>query len=262
MRHGSDHVASLCRSRGTEVSTSRGWCVGMLLHCVAHVELRSRPREFTCWPHGSAYVELSCWSQGVDVSATWLRYVSHMELRCQPRGVDVSAVWLHRIAHMELSGKAPYLTVHTGLPADLYVDRPLPVGTIEIDCRRSIEGERRSGRRRRVISTRGTNLFALFFPDSPARSVARYVGKKNEATSSMGKYRCGQVRKIVEISTVGLYCNLVEENQSLFCLDDTTNVQLFSNSKLEDEKYDYIVDPFDFMVCLLVCDPDLSFFLS
>ncbi|RRT48011.1 hypothetical protein B296_00053394 [Ensete ventricosum] len=181
MRHGSDHVASLCRSRVTEVSTSRGWCVGMLLHCVAHVELRSRPREFTCWPHGSAYVELSCWSQGVDVSATWLRYVSHMELRCQPRGVDVSAVWLHRIAHMELSGKAPYLTVHTGLPADLYVDRPLPVGTIEIDCRRSIEGERRSGRRRRVISTRGTNLFALFFPDSPARSVARYVGKKNEA---------------------------------------------------------------------------------
>lgn len=70
------------------------------------------------------------------------------------------------------------------------------------------------------------------------------------------------MRKIVEISTVGLYCNLVAENQSLFCLDDTTNVQLLSNSKLEDEKYDYIVDPFDFMVCLLVCDPDFSFYLS
>ncbi|CAL9110355.1 unnamed protein product [Musa acuminata var. zebrina] len=76
--------------------------------------------------------------------------------------------------------------------------------------------------------------------------------KQNLTGSSMGKYRGGQVRKIVEISTVGLYCNLVEENQSLFCLDDSTNVQLLSNSKLEDEKYDYIVDPFDFMVCLLV----------
>ncbi|RWW51779.1 hypothetical protein BHE74_00041846, partial [Ensete ventricosum] len=38
------------------------------------------------------------------------------------------------------SGKAPYQAVHTGPPADRYVDRSLSVGTTEIGRRRSIEG--------------------------------------------------------------------------------------------------------------------------
>ncbi|RWW62430.1 hypothetical protein BHE74_00030441 [Ensete ventricosum] len=47
-----------------------------------------------------------------------------------------------------LSGKAPYRAVHTGLLADWYVDCPLSGGTIEIDRRRSIEGEIRKKEKR------------------------------------------------------------------------------------------------------------------
>ncbi|WOK94697.1 hypothetical protein Cni_G03402 [Canna indica] len=73
--------------------------------------------------------------------------------------------------------------------------------------------------------------------------------KLNITGSSMVKSRSGQVRKVVEISRVGLYCNSVEGNHNLFSPSD---VQLFSSSMLDYEKYDYIVNPFDFVVSLLV----------
>lgn len=61
----------------------------------------------------------------------------------------------------------------------------------------------------------------------------------------------GQVRKVIEISGVALYCNMVDESRSLFGL---IVAQTFSYSMIDYEKYDYIINPFDLMISLLVCN--------
>ncbi|XP_074563233.1 LOW QUALITY PROTEIN: uncharacterized protein LOC141819877 [Curcuma longa] len=75
------------------------------------------------------------------------------------------------------------------------------------------------------------------------------TGKQNFTGSSMGRSVTGQVRKVIEISGVALYCNMVEESQSLFGL---IVAQTFSYSMRDYEKYDYIINPCDLMISLLV----------
>lgn len=69
----------------------------------------------------------------------------------------------------------------------------------------------------------------------------------------MGKSRGGQVDKTVEISNVGLYCNLLEEAQNLPGISDATDPQLCCNLKFESERCDYIIHPFEVKVSLQVC---------
>lgn len=69
--------------------------------------------------------------------------------------------------------------------------------------------------------------------------------KQSSTMSSSGKFRGGQVNKIVEISTVGLYCNLFEENQNLLGFGYTGDFQFYCKI------YDYLVNPFDVTVYML-----------
>ncbi|RWW83110.1 hypothetical protein BHE74_00008391, partial [Ensete ventricosum] len=58
--------------------------------------------------------------------------------------------------------------VRTSPSADRYANRPLPGGTVEIDHQSSIEGERRSERRRR-----GRNLFPVRCSSLIPRAIRR-----------------------------------------------------------------------------------------
>lgn len=68
--------------------------------------------------------------------------------------------------------------------------------------------------------------------------------------SSYGKFKGGQVKKILKISTCGIYCNLFENNISL---EDDPIFTLCYDSKFEPKRYDYLINPFDLTVSLLVC---------
>lgn len=68
----------------------------------------------------------------------------------------------------------------------------------------------------------------------------------------MGKSRGSQVNKNVEISNIGLYCNLFEWNPSPWDIDGPTDSQLCCNVNSEPDRYDYLVNPFDVSISLVV----------
>lgn len=74
-------VTLSCHPRGAKMLTFRGWCVGTLLHCVAHVAPLRCPR-------------------GVEVLASRGRRVSHMASLCRPCGAEVSASRCQRVGRM------------------------------------------------------------------------------------------------------------------------------------------------------------------
>ncbi|RRT73093.1 hypothetical protein B296_00028713, partial [Ensete ventricosum] len=84
------------------------------------------------------------------------------------------------------SGKALYRAVRTDLPIDRFADRLLPGSTAEIDSRRSIEGERRSERRRETKKREKPIPRTLLFPRSPVRSVAhgQFFSPRKEKNST------------------------------------------------------------------------------
>lgn len=90
-------------------------------------------------------------------------------------------------------------------------------------------------------------IFGLSFSSLTVMTDTR---KQSFTGSSMGKSRGSIVDKTVEISNVGLYCNLLDKTQNLSGVDDTTDAQLCCNSKFEHERRDYIIHPFDVKVSL------------
>ncbi|XP_019702812.1 uncharacterized protein [Elaeis guineensis] len=90
-------------------------------------------------------------------------------------------------------------------------------------------------------------IFGLRFS---SLTVMTDTWKQSFTGSSMGKSRGSQVDKAVEISNVGLYCNLLEETQNLSGINDATDPQLCCNLNFESERCDYIIHPFEVKVFL------------
>ncbi|MQL79755.1 hypothetical protein Taro_012178 [Colocasia esculenta] len=65
--------------------------------------------------------------------------------------------------------------------------------------------------------------------------------------SLYGKLKGSQVKKVLKISTFGIYCNLFEENAKI---DDAHIFSLCCDSKLDPKRYDYLINPFDLTVSL------------
>ncbi|XP_077218039.1 vacuolar protein sorting-associated protein, putative (DUF1162) isoform X2 [Tasmannia lanceolata] len=76
--------------------------------------------------------------------------------------------------------------------------------------------------------------------------------KQNSVGSSTGKLRGGQVNKIVEILNLSIYCNTYEEASNLMGIDNVNNSQLYYGPRLDFDRYDYILMPFDVTVSLMV----------
>ncbi|CAA7410692.1 unnamed protein product [Spirodela intermedia] len=90
-------------------------------------------------------------------------------------------------------------------------------------------------------------IFGLRFSSLTIMTDTR---KQNSIGSSYGKFKGGQVKKILKISTCGIYCNLFDDNISV---EDDPIFTLCYDSKFEPKRYDYLINPFDLTVSLLVC---------
>uniref|UniRef100_A0A1D1Z4D3 Putative vacuolar protein sorting-associated protein 13A n=1 Tax=Anthurium amnicola TaxID=1678845 RepID=A0A1D1Z4D3_9ARAE len=73
--------------------------------------------------------------------------------------------------------------------------------------------------------------------------------EKQNSRGSCGKLKGGLVKKILKISTFGIYCNLLKENTNM---DDAHIFTSCCDSKLGPKRYDYLINPFDLTVSLLV----------
>ena len=67
--------------------------------------------------------------------------------------------------------------------------------------------------------------------------------------SSYGKFKAAQVKKILKISTFGIYCNLLEDNMSV---EGYPVVTLCNDLKFDLKRYDYLINPFDLTIYLFV----------
>ncbi|ONK64446.1 uncharacterized protein A4U43_C07F26050 [Asparagus officinalis] len=76
--------------------------------------------------------------------------------------------------------------------------------------------------------------------------------QKQSSSMSVGRLRSGQVNKSVEISNIWLYCNLLEDSPGLLGVDGTAGSQLSCDLNIESERYDYLINPFDVSISLLV----------
>lgn len=68
-----------------------------------------------------------------------------------------------------------------------------------------------------------------------------------------GKVRGGQVNKTVEILGLEIYCSTSQGTLSLIAIDDAADSKLGGDARLEGNKNDYILAPFDVSMTLLVC---------
>ncbi|XP_073012455.1 intermembrane lipid transfer protein VPS13 isoform X2 [Typha latifolia] len=93
-------------------------------------------------------------------------------------------------------------------------------------------------------------IFGLRFSSLTIRTDAR--NQSFSASSVATKSRVGQVNKIIEISTVGFYCNQLEEGQKDFSIGDLTESQLCCSLKSDHNRDNYIINPFNLMVSVLV----------
>ncbi|KAK1261415.1 hypothetical protein QJS04_geneDACA020279 [Acorus gramineus] len=76
--------------------------------------------------------------------------------------------------------------------------------------------------------------------------------KQNYSGASTGKLKGGQVNKIVEISTLGIYCNMYEQYPTFSGTNNHTDFQQSYNANSNPEDDDYIIPPFDATVFLMV----------
>lgn len=72
--------------------------------------------------------------------------------------------------------------------------------------------------------------------------------------SSSGKLRGSQVNKIVEILNLGIYCNSLEEASNSFGVDNGDESFLVYDSRFGFDSCDYMLDPFDVVLSMVVCD--------
>ncbi|XP_058105019.1 intermembrane lipid transfer protein VPS13 isoform X6 [Magnolia sinica] len=76
--------------------------------------------------------------------------------------------------------------------------------------------------------------------------------KQNSAGSCSGKLRGGQVNKIVEILSLGIYCNTFEEASNSLDIGNADGSQLCCDPHIVIDRSDYILAPFDVTVSLVV----------
>uniref|UniRef100_F6I5I4 Uncharacterized protein n=1 Tax=Vitis vinifera TaxID=29760 RepID=F6I5I4_VITVI len=85
------------------------------------------------------------------------------------------------------------------------------------------------------------------------RFSALTIMKQNPVGSFNGKVRGGQVNKTVEILGLEIYCSTSQGTLSLIAIDDAADSKLGGDARLEGNKNDYILAPFDVSMTLLVC---------
>lgn len=76
--------------------------------------------------------------------------------------------------------------------------------------------------------------------------------KQNATLSTIGKSRSSQVNKSVEISNIGLYCDMLEGNLDPLDIDGTIGSQFCCDVNFNSERCGYLVNPFDVSISLLV----------
>lgn len=84
------------------------------------------------------------------------------------------------------------------------------------------------------------------------RFSALTIMKQNPVGSFNGKVRGGQVNKTVEILGLEIYCSTSQGTLSLIAIDDAADSKLGGDARLEGNKNDYILAPFDVSMTLLV----------
>ncbi|KAJ0968632.1 hypothetical protein J5N97_025549 [Dioscorea zingiberensis] len=92
-------------------------------------------------------------------------------------------------------------------------------------------------------------VFGLRFSSLTVMTDSR---KHVSSVSTVGKSRGSQVYKLIEISNLALYCNSLGGDQNLPLNGDAGSGQFYCDVKLDYEGFDYLVDPFDVTVSLLV----------
>ncbi|KAK1305597.1 hypothetical protein QJS10_CPA10g00685 [Acorus calamus] len=100
------------------------------------------------------------------------------------------------------------------------------------------------------ISAKAKFTFGMRFSSLSVVTDSRV--KQNYSGASTGKLKGGQVNKIVEISTLGIYCNMHEEYPTFSGTNNHTDFQQPCNANSNPEDDDYIIPPFDATVFLMV----------
>ncbi|XP_078445725.1 vacuolar protein sorting-associated protein, putative (DUF1162) isoform X2 [Wolffia australiana] len=72
--------------------------------------------------------------------------------------------------------------------------------------------------------------------------------RKQNVRSMHGKTRAGQAKKVLKLTTLGIYCNILEDN--IGTEDDPTEMP--HNLKFDLKRYDYLINPFDLTINLVV----------
>ncbi|KAJ9680062.1 hypothetical protein PVL29_019367 [Vitis rotundifolia] len=88
------------------------------------------------------------------------------------------------------------------------------------------------------------------------RFSALTIMKQNPVGSFNGKVRGGQVNKTVEILGLEIYCSTFQGTLNLIAIDDAADSKLGGDARLEGNKNDYILAPFDVSMTLLVMSLD------
>ncbi|KAG0501170.1 hypothetical protein HPP92_001242 [Vanilla planifolia] len=88
-------------------------------------------------------------------------------------------------------------------------------------------------------------------------SILSLIGKEDERVfmelkrSSVGKSKGGQVSKIVEISSVGLYCNAIVASQEPPDIPSMADSQKYYRTSSDFENCNFFLHPFDVKLSLL-----------
>ncbi|ESQ32011.1 hypothetical protein EUTSA_v10003500mg [Eutrema salsugineum] len=103
--------------------------------------------------------------------------------------------------------------------------------------------------------------FHILYSDAQPESVQVVLGlrfssltvsKQNPVGPSVGRMRGGQVNKLVEIEALEIYCDMYEGNMDFRSVDKKGCFDNWCQSRLQSDKFGYLLKPVHFCVTLLV----------